>query len=313
MHDLLLDLWQDLRDKRMWPIAAALALALLAIPVVLAKPASSPKPSAAPTAPVQTRDPLNAVKVQLAEIQEGKGSALDHFQKKNPFLPPSKLMKQLKGAASATAGTSATASAGSSPASGGGAATGAGGASGGGAPPPLVPLTGSPGGRRGTTRVIKYTYVADVTLWTNGRRRAYHGIHRLRMLPSEQSPFLLFLGVDASGDNAAFLVDSTLTASGEGRCTPSGNDCAVVSLGPGSEEDFRTSDGQSLTLRIDEIRRVRLSHRARGSHSARSRHSHRPRAQAAPVTRRFVVPALTDLVTVARADGPTSSSSAGSR
>ena len=39
---------------------------------------------------------------------------------------------------------------------------------------------------------------------------------RLGMLPSESNPLLLFLGVDSGGDNAVFLVDSTLSASGEG-------------------------------------------------------------------------------------------------
>jgi hypothetical protein len=312
MHDFLLDLWQDLRDKRMWPIAAVLAIALLAIPVVLAKPASSPKSSAAPRPAVSGRD-ANALKVQLADVQDGKGSALDRFPENNPFLPPGKLVKELK-ATSATASSTATTSSGSSLGSGGespggatpGVATGGGGGS-----TPVAPTTG--GGGRGKPRVTKYAYVADVTFWTNGRRRAYHGMRRLRMLPSEQSPFLLFLGVDSSGENAVFLVDSTLTASGEGRCSPTGKECAVLSLGPGSEEDFTTADGQFFTLRIDEVRRVRLSRTARARDSARRRHRRRPRAHPAPPTRRFVLPSLTDLVTVASAGGRPSSSSAGSR
>ena len=35
MKIFLLDLWHDLRAKRLWPVAAVLAVALVAVPVVL--------------------------------------------------------------------------------------------------------------------------------------------------------------------------------------------------------------------------------------------------------------------------------------
>ena len=37
MKTFFLDLWHDLREKRMAPVAAVLALALVAVPVLLAK------------------------------------------------------------------------------------------------------------------------------------------------------------------------------------------------------------------------------------------------------------------------------------
>src|SRR5205085_8008712 len=42
-------IWQDLRAKRLWPVALVLALALVAVPVLLSKSAkTSPPPPAAP-------------------------------------------------------------------------------------------------------------------------------------------------------------------------------------------------------------------------------------------------------------------------
>ena len=38
MKIFLLDLWHDLRAKRLWPVALVLAVALVAVPVVLSKP-----------------------------------------------------------------------------------------------------------------------------------------------------------------------------------------------------------------------------------------------------------------------------------
>ena len=44
MKVFALDLWQDLREKRLWPVALLLLAALVAVPVLLAKPAEDPGP-----------------------------------------------------------------------------------------------------------------------------------------------------------------------------------------------------------------------------------------------------------------------------
>ena len=41
MKIFLLDLWQDLKEKRLWPVAVVLLVALVAVPVLLAKPSSA--------------------------------------------------------------------------------------------------------------------------------------------------------------------------------------------------------------------------------------------------------------------------------
>jgi hypothetical protein len=45
MKIFLLDLWQDLQAKRLWPVAAVLVLALVAVPVVLSKSSEAPPPA----------------------------------------------------------------------------------------------------------------------------------------------------------------------------------------------------------------------------------------------------------------------------
>ena len=47
--------------------------------------------------------------------------------------------------------------------------------------------------------------------------------------------------------NAVFLVDSTLKAAGEGRCKPSGAECAFAYIGAGSEHVFSEEDGDTYT------------------------------------------------------------------
>lgn len=76
---------------------------------------------------------------------------------------------------------------------------------------------------------------------------------------------LISLGVDAKADDAVFIVDASLKSDGEGKCAPSGPACAVLYLGAGSEQYFTRADGESYTLRVDEIRKVTLASAAKAS------------------------------------------------
>jgi hypothetical protein len=300
MKIFLLDLWHDLQAKRLWPVAAVLLLALVAVPVVLSK--SSETPAAGPVKAVRKapdpKDLKALASVKLTEADESRGSSLDTFDPSNPFRPPASIEKRARedagGAPSTVSGGGAagddgggdTGSTGGDTGSTGGGDTGSTGGGGG--------DTGSTGGGTPTT-TTQYRYVVDVTFTANGRKRHIKSMERLEMLPSESSPLLLFLGVSANAGNAVFLVDSTLQAAGEGRCKPRARECAFLYIGAGSEHEFTNEEGDSYTLRIDEIRKVKVG----GSASASSRRGKTARAAiGSPVaTRRFLSP-LADLVTV---------------
>jgi len=132
--------------------------------------------------------------------------------------------------------------------------------------------------------------VVDVTFTANGRERRIKGVERLSILPSEASPLLLFLGVTPSAENAVFLVDSTLQAAGDGRCKPTGSQCAFLYLSPGSEQEFTNETGDSYTLRIDEIRKVRID----GTASAKRAKRARAAVGAPPEPRHFASPLIAD-------------------
>ena len=310
MNAFLSDLLHDLREKRLWPVAAALLVALVAVPVLLAKPAPSDKP--APATPLASEPAADAAKktipVELAEVAQGDDSKLEAFDPKNPFKPKVKQVnlsdqtaKALDEIASESAG------AGDLAGSDGGNGTGTDGGTGGGTVP-TTPVTPT---EPGAPKVAQYTYVLDVTFEHNGKRRVIKGMDKLSMLPSESNPALLFLGVTSGGDDAVFLVDSGLEAHGEGNCSPGGKICATVSLGAGSEHFFTDAQGNSYSLRVDQIRKVKVSaavrKAARRAKSARSSVASTANAAAAPI-RRFVPPILADLVTVA-SDATNNSSS----
>jgi hypothetical protein len=291
MKIFLLDLWQDLREKRLAPVAVVLLLGLVAVPVLLAKPASDPGPApvAAATPKKSDNEELAALmKVKLGDDEVGKGSTLGTFDPDNPFAVPKGRIKkdELSSASEPGPGDG-------SPVPG---ATPGGGADDGGAPLPdggVTPGTGvtppSSGGGEPTTTV--YKYVVDLTFKANGRTRHIKGMEKLDMLPSAASPLLIFMGVTPNGGNAVFLVDSTLEAAGEGRCKPSESECAFAFIGPGSEYMFTDPDGNTYEIRIDEIRKVKVG----ASASAKGA---KARASVGP-NRRFLPPIVADLVVVA--------------
>src|SRR5918995_3197645 len=240
MKVFFLDLWQDLRAKRLWPVALALVLALAAVPILLAKPAEDPgPPPAASATPPAAKDKEETAELAQVKLDAGEdtasGSTLGVFDPSNPFKPPAKVIA----AGEQNAGTQAGPSEQTAPdaVSGGGTTGGGGGSSSDGGS--TTPLSGggepTPPDTGGGTTTKVYKYVVDLTFTANGRTRKIKGLEKLEMLPNEASPLLIAMGVTADGGNAVFLVDSTLKAAGEGKCKPSGKECAFAYIGPGSE------------------------------------------------------------------------------
>jgi hypothetical protein len=339
MKNFLLDVWHDLRAKRLWPVAVVLVAGIVAVPFVLAKKAEEPTVAApAPAAEAEASKadgPAELAEVKLEELGQGTGSSLSSFKDpSNPFAPPRKVLDRISaeaegddaggagGDAGSGSGGDVTVKGGSlgggvgaddAPADTGSADTG-GGSTGGGdiggdtgdtedtpAPPPVD------GGEKTTT--VNYTYVADVTFRANNRRHKIEALEKLDILPDRANPLLIFLGVTANAGNAVFLVESTLDAAGEGSCKPSRSNCAFLYLGPGSEHEFTNDEGDSYSLRVDEIRRVKLDDgkKKAGASKKDKKIAGAALEQPSPA-RRFTPPLLADLVSVSSGEAINSNS-----
>src|ERR687896_2505762 len=335
MKNLVLDLRHDLRAKRLWPVAVVLLAGIVAVPFVLAKKAE--EPAVAPPAPAAEAEapkadgPAELAQVKLEELGQGTGSSLSALKDpSNPYAPPRKVLEKISAEADGSgapaeggSGSDATVNGGSL---GGGASadeapadTGSGGAGGGSTSggdtgggigdtgetgdtgdtgdTPAPPVDG---GEKTTT--VNYTYVADVTFRANNRRRKIKAMEKLDILPDRANPLLIFLGVTENAGNAVFLVDSTLAAAGEGTCKPSNSNCAFLYLGPGSEHEFTNDEGDSYTLRVDEIRRVKLDDGKANASKKDKKIAKAAVGQPAPA-RRFALPLLADLVSVSSGGG----------
>ena len=263
MKNFALDLWDDLRDKRLWPIAAALLVAVVAIPLFVMKPAEEATPGAPPPSARPSTPATPAVQVEDQTVDD---SRLEVFGKKDPFRPPAKVLKPAKSTATASgsaakAGPSPTApvksgsSAGSAPAPKSGS---------GGTTTPSVPKT--------LARPKTYTYVIDLDFGREGHVRRRRGVKRLTILPSSTHPVAVFLGVTATSKRAVFLLNPSFDQRGQGTCRPSKTTCTFLYLGTDPEKNghyVKDDDGTTYVMRLKDIRRVPLSKVAKASRKSK--------------------------------------------
>ncbi len=267
MKHFVLDLWDDLRAKRLWPVAAVLLLVAIAIPVFVMRPAQEP---AAPEA----KSAAQPAQATPAVVVDGTrdGSNLGVFGKKDPFRPPAAALAPSTSAATAAGASPAGASSpppaipGASPSSGspvlssGGSGASGSAPSGQGARPPAPPPV-----RR---RSRAYTYVIDVDFGRKEAARRRRGLPRLTVLPSERNPVVVFLGVSTTGKRAVFLLNPALKQGGEGTCRPTRARCTFLHLSTDSAKNEHYvvgPDGVTYVLRLKAIRRVTVREASRAS------------------------------------------------
>jgi hypothetical protein len=272
MNKLLLELWHDLRAKRLWPVAALLVAALVAVPVMLKKNSSSPP---APTPPAASASSAgdDSKAVVVADTGSANGSTLGVFNKKDPFKPDKAVLSAAhpkptptpkSSSQPATAGGSApSGSNGSGSGSGSGSGNGGGGA-------PVTSQPTKPQAPKGP-----FAYTVDVKFGKRGETRVHHDVQKLDVLPNQNNPLLVFLGVNTAGDTAVFLTDTSLKAAGEGTCKPNGDTCSFLYLKldkNSNSEDLSqvTTDGSGTeyTLTLLAIHKVLVSQLAKGAKKA---------------------------------------------
>ncbi|MEA2429398.1 MAG: hypothetical protein QOF37_3026 [Thermoleophilaceae bacterium] len=274
MTTFFIDLWHDLREKRLWPVAVGLVAAIVAVPAILFKPVSDATP---PSAPAQKPSGLATLPVVTVETGPTRGSRLEAFKatEKNPFKP----MKDLAKAPTAgpTGGTGKAAASAPTPAAGSGSGSGSSSSSTSGGSTPGSSTTGatstsggSPsrggstsGGSTSPTRTW-FRYAADFSFGRTGSKaKKFQSVANFTLLPNDTTPAVVFLGVNADGKTAMFyLADPSYTADGEGSCNAAGAACRYVTLKIGQssdEETFTAVDGSvSYDLKLLKISRQDL-------------------------------------------------------
>jgi hypothetical protein len=266
MHTFFLDLWHDLREKRLWPVAALLLVATAAVPFVLVEKEQPAPPATPPTQAQTASDRLPTI--ALDDVSTMRPSKLSEFSQRNPFKPLNDLPKPPKEPATGD-GEKQTVDLGESPdsASGGGS----GGSNAGGSKPEPAGSAGgaggdAPGSGAGSyvgPRTTYYAYRADVRFGLAGKAKAMKQVEAFTLLGDQDEPAALFMGITDDHKYAVFAIDLALyDPDGEHDCKPSPERCEFIYLkvgDSGNETTLTRIDGEkSYDLELTAIKRIVL-------------------------------------------------------
>jgi hypothetical protein len=211
--------------RRLWPLAVVLVAALAAVPFVLAKkPAAvaAPVVAAAP----KTADDPGASFVTLADAPTATTATRRRVLggEKDPFQPAPvpKVKKKKKATAAATPTATPAPPAGSTP-------------------PSSTPPTGTPPATTPPTSTHP-KFSIQVRFGQTDSDLATSVLERLEPLPSKESPVLVYEGVENGGKVAIFSIPGTVTAQGDGKCSPSPANCETLKLSAGDTEFITVTD-----------------------------------------------------------------------
>jgi hypothetical protein len=238
----------ELRQKRLWPVAALLLAGIVAVPVLLTK---SPKPTPVAQAPV-TPPPPSGTTLPAINVQSTPAHTNLKGKSHNPFAAAagsggssSPTTSTASGAVSTASGAAQNAlnaltGAGSATSSGASStfSSGAGATTPSSAPPSITGNAKPKPAPSGLTSNQAYDVALSIT---NGNGvDAVDPLERLSVLPNQQQPLLVELGVLKGGKRVLFAVQPGTVVNGPGTCTPGPIDCEILSLGQDQTESVST-------------------------------------------------------------------------
>ena len=238
-QEAIQNVWRQLVQRRLLPVAVLLVGALAAVPFLLAKdPAPVPGSPAVPSASSakQAGAELDDPVVSLAtESTPAKRRRVLGYRK-NPFQPAAapKVKAEETTESESSAATTAGGDAGKEDSTGGSSSP-AGSPSDSGTPAaPAVPDSGTEKPAR------KYELYSLTVRFGPSDSESLEKLNlpRLKALPSAGEPLLVYLGPGKGAKSAIFMVDAALVSQGDGTCDPSPSNCETIELHEGETEFF---------------------------------------------------------------------------
>jgi hypothetical protein len=253
-------IWTELRQKRLWPVALLLLVAVVAVPLLLSKSASTPP--AEPQALLPTPPPARGTSLPTLNVETTPAHSNLTGRGRNPFgstagtsssSSTASSVKTVSTAVStATSNTSSTVSgaANSTTATGtGGSSTATSTGSSSGSAPASAPPSITPGAKpKPAPSGLKPTQAYDVSLATTNSQGGVNTtdpLPRDSVIPSAQQPLLVELGVAHDGNHVLFAVQPGAVPTGPGTCTPGPIDCEILSLGQHQTEALSVAQGSA--------------------------------------------------------------------
>ncbi len=271
----LTDIWRQLKERRLWPVALLLVAAIVAVPLVLAKDPEPAVDAATPPASAGDAgaDDLSDEPIVTAEAVSvrAKGRVVIGKQR-DIFASTAKEPKQEKqddkDAKKSSSGDKGDDGKDASPAPEPPASSGGGGSAP--APAPVDPGT-QPAPKPKPKTYPQYSLKVR---FSGGDAGATGILTRRSALPSDENPLLVYLGLLDDHKTAVFLLDSTVTAVGDGACHPSPESCETVRMQKGDTMFFDVhgddgSVGEQFELDLLAINKKQTTDAAKAARSSK--------------------------------------------
>lgn len=222
--NVLKDIWTDLVEMKLWPIAALLVVGLLAIPMVV-KPGESTTP-AAQTPVTVTEDGGPQLALTRAATTGFARAPHVNDERLDPFATRGRSAALKEAADKLGDGADSVIDKGGS----------------GGGDYPGGNKDPEPNSPEPNTEPPVETEADDllsilVTNADDSEPTQVNDIRTLSPLVDPEDPYLVYVG-KTSGNDATFLVSADVTVSGDGACAPTPADCRTLTLGIGQTAEF---------------------------------------------------------------------------
>jgi hypothetical protein len=233
------NVWRQLVQRRLWPVAILLIAALAAVPLTLAKdpePAAAPPPATPATKGELAATPIVAPATPADQPKRRKvlGTAKNPFGTAKPANAPTDVTESDGPvvAKSPTGGTSGG-DAGSAP---GGSTTPSTGTT------PAAPVAPTTPAEPAPVPKKEYEPEELTVRFGDGESMERRSLQKLQPLPSAELPAIIYMGVLKDGKTAVFLVEAGVTPDGDGECRPTPEQCETIRLQVGETEFLDVTD-----------------------------------------------------------------------
>ena len=253
-NDLAMDLYRDLRDKRLLVIVVALVVAIAAVPFLVGGGEPAPRsPSVAGTGDDAAE--LDSVVIAEPATLRDYRSRFDGAQGSNPFK-----QQLVPKPAPAEGGDDGNLPTEDSLATGDGAATDTGTPTTDPLDPvdPADPVEPVQPSDESDSEAKLITFTVDVRVRVPGKVRTVRDVVGGDLLPDKKNAIVQYVGSEFDEKSASFVVSPNAVATnGDGRCSPDRRNCGFLRLGVGDSQELRdTISGDLVEIELLDIDRV---------------------------------------------------------
>lgn len=258
------DVYYDLKDRHLLPIAAILLVALVAVPIALSQSSSETEGPAGSEAGATTSATGAEARSDELVAKAAPGlrdyrRRLNHLRAKDPFI------QQYTGSSEEGSGTVESSS---ESAASGGAEEGASTES---SSPetsytPTESSSGGEGGEPNQSGLRYYSYAIDAKVSAGGSQEAKgkeseptvrRNLPELTMLPSRDTPALVYMGSTKDGKKALFVVSSDVDSIfGDAKCVLGSSTCQMLAMETGLPETVVYGSGKTYKIELLKIHLV---------------------------------------------------------